>query len=157
MPGPSCLAPASPTASVLTSAYRLHCPECGSTAAPSSGTVQCPSCGGLLDLEIDPRLDGRGAEPLRTLFAARRATAHARGVEETERALDRSGVWRFRELVLPDVGRDGVAYPEGNTPLLQRDAVSAWAGAEAVLMKHEGMNPTGSFKDRGMAVAVTQA
>jgi threonine synthase len=71
---------------------------------------------------------------------------------------DHSGVWRYRELVLPSAqANDIVSHPEGNTPLLGRTAVAAWAGVERLLMKHEGHNPTGSFKDRGMTVAMTQA
>ena len=85
---------------------------------------------------------------LRTLFAGRRGPD----------PLDASGVWRYRELVLPDARREEVVtYPEGNTPLLSREAVSRFAGVEALLLKHEGMNPTGSFKDRGMTVGMTQA
>ena len=69
-----------------------------------------------------------------------------------------SGVWRYRDLVLPSVTDDEVVtYPEGNTPLLDRPTVSAWAGAGSLLLKHEGLNPTGSFKDRGMTVGVTHA
>ena len=68
-----------------------------------------------------------------------------------------SGVWRYRELVLPE-GEDAlVSYPEGNTPLLTRPVVAGWAGVPELLLKHEGHNPTGSFKDRGMTVGVTQA
>jgi threonine synthase len=69
---------------------------------------------------------------------------------------DASGVWRFREIVMPSAGSI-VSHPEGNTPLLSRAAASAYAGVDALLLKHEGHNPTGSFKDRGMTVAVTQA
>jgi threonine synthase len=69
---------------------------------------------------------------------------------------DRSGVWRFRELVQPDA-TDPVTYPEGNTPLLERAAVRHWSGCDGLLLKHEGMNPTGSFKDRGMTVGITEA
>src|SRR5439155_24406490 len=70
----------------------------------------------------------------------------------------RSGVWRFHELVLPVDGTDAiVSYPEGNTPLLVREAVARFAGVAHLLLKHEGHNPTGSFKDRGMTVGVTQA
>ena len=69
---------------------------------------------------------------------------------------DRSGVWRFRELVQPGAV-DPVTYPEGNTPLLDRPAVSQWSGCDQLLLKHEGMNPTGSFKDRGMTVGITEA
>jgi threonine synthase len=65
-------------------------------------------------------------------------------------------VWRFRELVLPTADQV-VSHPEGNTPLLRRPAVARWAGVDALLLKHEGHNPTGSFKDRGMTVGVTQA
>jgi threonine synthase len=50
-----------------------------------------------------------------------------------------------------------VSYPEGNTPLLHRVALDRWAGVDHLLLKHEGHNPTGSFKDRGMTVGVTQA
>jgi threonine synthase len=67
-----------------------------------------------------------------------------------------SGVWRFRELLLPGRG-PLVSHPEGNTNLYRRDAVSRWSGVPDLALKHEGENPTGSFKDRGMTVAVTQA
>jgi threonine synthase len=71
-------------------------------------------------------------------------------------AVKGSGVWRFRELLLP--GRDGiVTQPEGGTPLLRRDAIARYTGLDDVALKHEGHNPTGSFKDRGMTVAVTHA
>jgi threonine synthase len=69
-----------------------------------------------------------------------------------------SGVWRYRDLVLPTArDADVVSAPEGNTPLLVRAQAARWAGLDALLLKHEGQNPTGSFKDRGMTVAVTQA
>jgi threonine synthase len=67
-----------------------------------------------------------------------------------------SGVWRFREIVLPSADTV-VSHPEGNTPLLHRVVLDRWAGVEHLLFKHEGHNPTGSFKDRGMTVGVTQA
>jgi threonine synthase len=106
----------------------------------------CPRCGGLLELEHDRPED---AATLIARFTARRSamTGH-----------DHSGVWRYRELVLPSVAvGEIVSHPEGNTPLLARSPVAAWAGVERLLMKHEGHNPTGSFKDRGMTVAMTQA
>lgn len=66
-----------------------------------------------------------------------------------------SGVWRFRELLaLPGAP---VSMPEGNTPLLTSDVVSRYAGVAELRIKHEGYNPTGSFKDRGMTVAITHA
>jgi threonine synthase len=112
--------------------------------------ASCAQCGGLLVAEHrDPAVAGAA---LRGLFDDRaRAAALGRS------ALERSGVWRFRELVLPDAGTDAVSHPEGNTPLLERGALAAYAGVNALMVKHEGHNPTGSFKDRGMTVALTQA
>jgi threonine synthase len=113
--------------------------------------VQCARCGGLLALQHDPPAE-RGAA-LAARFDARVGSLRAGAPPEC-----RSGVWRFRELVMPDVADDlVVSQPEGNTPLLARASVAAWSGAEGLLLKHEGFNPTGSFKDRGMTVAVTQA
>src|SRR5690606_21311669 len=68
-----------------------------------------------------------------------------------------SGVDSLGPLVQPLALSHPVSHPAGNTPLLTREAVSQWAGGDGLLLKHEGHNPTGSFKDRGMTVAVTQA
>jgi threonine synthase len=106
--------------------------------------------GGLL--EIQHAIGDDAGAALRATFASR---CCMRGV--VTQAADLSGVWRFRELVMPTAGRSIVSHPEGNTPLLARDRVSAFAGADGLLLKHEGHNPTGSFKDRGMTVGVTQA
>jgi threonine synthase len=92
-----------------------------------------------------------GAE-LRTLFDDRAAI-----IGKTTSALERSGVWRFREIVLSASDDEVVSHPEGNTPLLARAAVAQYAGVDSLFLKHEGHNPTGSFKDRGMTVALTQA
>ncbi|HEY7233734.1 MAG TPA: threonine synthase [Gemmatimonadaceae bacterium] len=107
--------------------------------------MRCGACGGLLSLTYDA--PGERGDALRARFASR-LTA--------QNPLDASGVWRYRELVLPGAN-DVVTYPEGNTPLLHREPVARWCGIEHLLMKHEGANPTGSFKDRGMTVAITQA
>jgi threonine synthase len=66
-------------------------------------------------------------------------------------------VWRFQELVMPTAGPNPVSFPEGNTPLLYRQQIAEWSGVSDLFLKHEGMNPTGSFKDRGMTVGMTQA
>jgi threonine synthase len=60
-------------------------------------------------------------------------------------------------VVLPSAGDEVVSHPEGNTPLIHRDRLADWGGVDWLGFKHEGHNPTGSFKDRGMTVAVTQA
>ncbi len=123
---------------------RTACAVCGSVAEARSPRVQCAACGGLLDVRQQPEASGAR---LRRLFDARRA--HDPGGQG-------SGVWRFRDLVLPGRGTI-VSHPEGNTALYRRDALSSYVGLEDFSVKHEGENPTGSFKDRGMTVAVTHA
>ena len=125
---------------------RQRCASCGHELSDTDAHTRCPRCQGLLELH-HPEPPNGGAE-LARLFDQRlavRAGPHA------------SGVWRFSEVVLPAASGDIVSYPEGNTPLLQRAAVAEWAGVSELLLKHEGLNPTGSFKDRGMTVGVTQA
>lgn len=76
-----------------------------------------------------------------------------------------SGVWRYRELLPPFSDRHIVSRPEGNTNLYLVGAeergglriVGEYVGAEWLALKHEGENPTASFKDRGMTVAISQA
>jgi threonine synthase len=70
---------------------------------------------------------------------------------------DQSGVWRFREM-LPFVapGQGVVTLAEGNTPLVQAARAGEWAGGVNLTVKHQGANPTGSFKDLGMTACVTQ-
>ena len=58
---------------------------------------------------------------------------------------------------MPTGGPNPVSFPEGNTPLLYRQRIAEWAGVPDLFLKHEGHNPTGSFKDRGMTVGITQA
>lgn len=68
-----------------------------------------------------------------------------------------SGVWRFHEAVLPLPEFSVVSHPEGHTRLYRRASLSDWAHVDDLAFKHEGENPTGSFKDRGMTVAVSVA
>ena len=135
----------------------VRCDDCGAPLDARDPAMQCPRCGGLLSVHHAPPAVC-GAE-LRAVFDGRRAavaTVDPRGGDTAP--LDASGVWRFRELVLPDAAAgDVVTQPEGSTPLLRRASVARWCGVDALLLKHEGANPTGSFKDRGMTVAVTQA
>ena len=73
-------------------------------------------------------------------------------------ALDLSGVWRFRELLpAPQSAEHVVTLREGNTPLYELPQSSRVTGISRLYAKHQGMNPTGSFKDAGMTVAATFA
>ena len=111
---------------------KLRCISCGRTYPADKIRYTC-DCGNLLSVERD-------TFPANTkLFDERRAS---------RKTIDQSGVWRFREGVL-DIDDDQiVTHPEGSTRLYERNGI---------FFKHEGENPTGSFKDRGMTVAVTQA
>jgi threonine synthase len=125
---------------------RQRCEQCANEIGELDPSAVCPRCGGLLELEHELQGD---AASLKARFSDRRSAMTG---------ADHSGVWRYRELVLPSIDPAAiVSQPEGNTPLLGRAAVATWAGVERLLMKHEGHNPTGSFKDRGMTVAMTQA
>ena len=127
----------------------VRCADCGEDVSGRTAQSTCAVCGGLLVVEHSLHASGAA---LRTLFDARAAAAlHGSS------AIDRSGVWRFRELLLDALPTEIVSHPEGNTPLISRDAIAAYAGVDGILVKHEGHNPTGSFKDRGMTVALTQA
>jgi threonine synthase len=66
-------------------------------------------------------------------------------------------MWRFREWLPLADGEQPVTIGEGGTPLLRVDRVAARYGFESLWVKEEGANPTGSFKVRGLAAAVTRA
>ena len=138
-----------------TAASRQRCDACGTAYDARDLRTAC-ACGGLLAVEHDAPAVGGAA--LRTRLDAR-LTPGAQGARRgAPGAAELSGVWRFRELVMPDAPREAiVSQPEGNTPLVERERVARWAGVGGLLLKHEGHNPTGSFKDRGMTVALTQA
>jgi threonine synthase len=121
------------------------CLACGREAPELDRHTRCGACGGLLEIEHRP--PALTTDELRARFTERRG--------QRPGALA-SGVWRFHEIVMPSA-TDVISHPEGNTPLLHRDALDRWTGAERLLLKHEGHNPTGSFKDRGMTVGITQA
>jgi threonine synthase len=128
------------------------CDACTAQSPATDARVQCGVCGGLLHIQhAQPPVC---ADALRDLFDRRLVPARARdGTGAAE-----SGVWRFRELVMPlAIDSQLMTQAEGNTPLLARERVARWAGVADLLLKHEGHNPTGSFKDRGMTVAITQA
>jgi threonine synthase len=121
----------------------LVCAACGRGIKPRSAATECP-CGGLLEVLQCPR--ERGAVLKRRFDARRAGDAFGQG----------SGVWRFRELLIS--GRIApVSHPEGNTALYRRPSIGRYVGVDDLALKHEGENPTGSFKDRGMTIAVTQA
>src|SRR5829696_6486467 len=107
----------------------------------------CSRCGGLLEID---RLEDTALDPasLRELWRTRRASDDTR---------DRSGVWRFREFLPFTEATEVVSLAEGNTPLYDAPRAADYCRLLQLKLKHQGCNPTGSFKDTGMTAAVTQA
>ncbi|CCJ35610.2 threonine synthase [Methanoculleus bourgensis MS2] len=114
--------------------YRLVCVHCAATYAPDQIIYTCKHCGHLLTVEYD--LDG---------------------IDVSREEWDRRplSVWRYREI-LPVQG-EPVSLQEGGTPLYHLEKIGKELGLPELYAKHEGMNPTGSFKDRGMTVGVSMA
>ena len=109
----------------------LTCIECGETFPPFEEVrYTCDDCDGLLEVR----------------YADLPTWADFRD--------DRRGVWRYA-AALPF--KEGVSLPEGDTQLHDVPGLEAETGLERLRVKHEGMNPTGSFKDRGMTVGVRVA
>ena len=122
-------------------------PGCRRRYALDEVVYSCGDCGSLL--EVANSFDAADGPRLRARWAQRR-TSPAR--------IDASGVWRFREM-LPFVTdtEQIVTLPEGNTPLYDAPGAASYAGLDALQFKHQGYNPTASFKDNGMTAGVTQA
>lgn len=124
----------------------LECASCHQHFDALDTRIDC-DCGGLLSVE---RPDGWWKASGPRVFDARRAEARS--------PIDQSGVWRFREGVMAGAApAEIIAHPEGATRLYARAALSRWIGIDSLHFKHEGENPSGSFKDRGMTAAMTQA
>lgn len=121
---------------------RVACDTCGRLFPPDQSPTRCP-CGGLPDL-----LFPRHTPIERDVYEHR---------QSSRQLLDRSGVWRYREFLPPLPPAAIVSRPEGNTNLYISASLSSWTGCERLVLKHEGENPTGSFKDRGMTVAISHA
>ncbi|EFW93874.1 threonine synthase [Haladaptatus paucihalophilus DX253] len=107
----------------------LACIDCEWTGAPFDEIrYRCPDCDGLLEV---------------------RYADHP-----TFDDFEGSGVWRYADALPVE---SGVSIEEGNTPLYEVPTIEEEVGVDALRVKHEGMNPTGSFKDRGMTLGVKVA
>ena len=142
--------------------HHLRCTECGTviTGDAVNSIFRCPQCNGLYDViypwseavarpAAGPEHNLPNPSALRWLWQERRTSTLP---------VDQSGVWRFRDL-LPIVSapENVVTLREGNTPLYDMPRCAKAAGVDWLLAKHQGMNPTGSFKDTGMTAALSVA
>lgn len=122
--------------------------KCGARFELTDKLIRCPKCSDLLDVICD--LDKLDPERMKMVFRQRKSSLNP---------LDVSGVWRYREF-LPFSKADldyVVTLGEGNSPLLDAPKSAGYAGLNNLKIKHLGWNPSGSFKDHGMTVAITQA
>lgn len=121
--------------------------QCRARFPIDEAIYNCPHCGALLEVVFpEERVE---AEMCKKVWRTRRMS---------NELLERSGVWRYREL-LPFDGHHHqvVSLCEGNTPLLDAPRAAQYGGLDHLTFKHQGFNPTGSFKDNGMTCGVTQA
>jgi len=89
---------------------------------------------------------------------ARYAEQQAAGTLRRNATVDRpASLWRYAEMLPPPGDAGPVTLDEGMTPLLAAPRLGARLGVRGLLVKDEGRNPLGSFKDRGMTVAVSMA
>jgi threonine synthase len=131
---------------------RLRCINCGKIADSADQDFRCPACGDLFEVFFpgwqagsNLRAQGHTTAELKLLWLSRR---------ENFNPDDTSGVWRFREMLPPlDSGQHPITLREGNTPLYDLPRCARFAGVDHLLAKHQGMNPTASFKDTGMTAA----
>lgn len=140
--------------------HQLRCTGCARRieGAAAASDFRCPECGSLYEVIYAWSVGQPGnaagaalpnASALRWLWQERRTSSQAN---------DQSGVWRFRDLlpIVRDFERV-TTLREGNTPLYDLPRAARALEINWVLAKHQGMNPTGSFKDTGMTAALSVA
>lgn len=119
----------------LMSGVWLECESCGWEPGSVGLVYSCKRCGEPLTIKFDER------------FLERSVEKGFRG----------HGVWRYRSLLPFDEDVNPVTLQEGGTPMHPSFNLSEKLGVKRLFLKNEGLNPTASFKDRGMTVATTDA
>ena len=115
--------------------HKVLCWDCGAVVEDPFVST-CPKCNGLLTVKMDlEKVKEKKPEDLRK---------------------EPLGVWRYSDF-LPVDSACKVSLQEGGTPLYKTDVLAEMTGVKNLFVKFEGLNPTGSFKDRGMTVGVTRA
>lgn len=130
---------------------RFQCinPQCGATYPLDSIIYQCRTCGSLLEVEQNPALLAeRDAKGWKQLFEERyKSTQWPYG----------SGVWGKKEWVLPEIDNENiVSLYEGGTNLFWAERFGKFIGLDDLWIKLCGNTHSGSFKDLGMTVLVSQ-
>jgi threonine synthase len=116
----------------------LECSQCGRKFEAETVQTYCPDCRAALLVRYDLEAGRRGLD--RDAFHQRPA-----------------GLWRWHELLPVQAPENRLTLGEGDTPLLALPRLGAELGTPHLYVKEEGQNPTGTFKARGLAVAVSKA
>src|SRR5713101_8101671 len=113
--------------------YWLQCFECQTRQHTENTSFRCEKCGGLLEIKFN--------------LSLKRPNWKGRSLS----------VWKYKELLPIDHEESIVSLGEGGTGLHHCTKLGRKLGLKRLYVKNEGVNPTGSFKDRGMTVAVSKA
>ncbi len=116
----------------------LECTNCGATYAADERHTLCPACAKVLYPRYDLRAAGKALT--REALARRPFT-----------------LWRYHEVLPVRDPANVVTLGEGGTPLLPLARFGAAVGVPGLMAKDEGLNPTGSFKARGLCMAISRA
>ncbi|HYO30293.1 MAG TPA: pyridoxal-phosphate dependent enzyme, partial [Thermomicrobiales bacterium] len=127
-----------PAADCRSRLTHLECSHCGATSPHDRLATTCPNCGKVLLARYDLAAAAATMTP---------ATLHDRPWN----------LWRYAEILPVQDVAAAPSLGEGGTPLHEAPALGRDFGFERLLVKDEGLNPTGSFKARGLAVAVARA
>ena len=130
--------------------FQFRCIGCGHLSDAAGQDFRCSECADLLEITYPYWKDAKpDLAQVKFIWQDRRISSSP---------IDLSGVWRFRDVLpLLEKAEDVVTLQEGNTPVYQLPRCARIMGVPRLFAKHQGMNPTGSFKDTGMTVAATFA
>jgi len=116
----------------------LECGYCQQTCSADELHTLCPSCGKPLLARYD--LDKARQEWSRDCLSSRKPT-----------------LWRFKEVLPVRHQQNEISLGEGGTPLLHAHSLGEQLSMDRLYIKDDGLNPTGSFKARGLCMAISRA
>ncbi|HXL46773.1 MAG TPA: pyridoxal-phosphate dependent enzyme, partial [Candidatus Binatia bacterium] len=122
----------------MTFVSHVECTICGARHEAKRLLTVCEKCGQMLAVRYDLE---------RVKASVTKAALRPRA----------PGMYRFRELTPLDDSEERVTLGEGGTPLLELPRLATHFGIRKLWAKDDGQNPTGSFKARGLGMAITRA
>jgi threonine synthase len=114
----------------------------------------CPECSGIFDSNIVQSYCTQCNSPLLTIYDI---GPLKKKMDRVDITLRKRGIWRWKELLPVNDESNFLTLGEGDTPLLRADTIGAELGLKNLYLKDESTNATGTFKARGMVVAISKA